>query len=121
MVYTDEQFALYLKCCMMRASGLAELYFTPEMMDGDKWNIAARTLEWAERNYAVLSRSEFFGGDPAKGEVYGYIAADGEKFALMLRNSGDAAAKYSFTLPGAGKVSGELAPFEIKFADNLEE
>ena len=121
VVYTDEQFALYLKCCMMRASGLAELYFTPEMMDGDKWNIAARTLEWAERNYAVLSRSEFFGGDPAKGEVYGYIAADGEKFALMLRNSGDAAAKYSFTLPGAGKVSGELAPFEIKFADNLEE
>ena len=38
----------------------------------------------------------------------------------MLRNSGDKAAEYSFTLPGAGKVSGELAPFEIKFSDNLK-
>ena len=120
VIYTDEQFALYLKCCMMRASGLAEVYFSPSLMDGDKWNIAARTLEWAEKNYDVLSHSEFFGGDPSKGEVYGYIAAKGDKFILMLRNSGDKAAKYSFTLPGAGKVSGELAPFEIKFSDNLK-
>ena len=120
VIYTDEQFALYLKCCMMRASGLAEVYFSPSLMDGDKWNIAARTLEWAEKNCDVLSHSEFFGGDPSKGEVYGYIAAKGDKFILMLRNSGDKAAKYSFTLPGAGKVSGELAPFEIKFSDNLK-
>ena len=55
-----------------------------------------------------------------EGEVYGYIAAKGDKFILMLRNSGDKAAEYSFTLPGAGRVSGELAPFEIKFSDNLK-
>lgn len=121
VVYSDEQFALYLKCCMMRGSGLAEVYFSPSMMDGDKWNIAARTLEWAERHYGVLSHSEFFGGDPAKGEVYGYIAADGESYILMLRNSGDKAAKYSFDLPGAGRVSGELKPFEIKFEEKFRE
>ncbi len=119
VVYTDEQFALYLKCCMMRGSGLAEVYFSPSMMDGDKWNIAARTLEWAEKHYDVLSHSEFFGGDPAKGEVYGYIACNGKDYALMLRNSGGKAAKYSFDLPGAGRVSGTLAPFEIRFSDSF--
>ena len=121
VVYTDEQFALYLKCCMMRGSGLAEVYFSPSMMDGDKWNIAARTLEWAEKHYGVLSHSEFFGGDPAKGEVYGYIAFDGKDYALMLRNAGDTEKEYSFELPGAGRVSGKLAPFEIKFSDSFSD
>ena len=121
VVYTDEQFALYLKCCMMRGSGLAEVYFSPSMMDGDKWNIAARTLEWAEKHYGVLSHSEFFGGDPAKGEVYGYIAFDGKDYALMLRNAGDSDKEYSFELPGAGRVSGKLAPFEIKFSDSFSD
>ena len=120
VVYTDEQFALYLKCCMMRGSGLAEVYFSPSMMDGDKWEIAARTLEWAEKHYDILCRSEFFGGDPAKGEVYGYIASDGMDYALMLRNSSDKEAAYSFDLPGAGRREGKLAPFEIRFQDSFK-
>lgn len=119
VIYTDDEFRTYLKCCMMRGSGLAEIYFSPSLMDGNKWKIAAETLKWAEDNFEVLSASQFFGGDAGKGEVYGYIAARGDKYALMIRNSSDKESGYSFKLPGVGEIKGTLKPFEIKFADNL--
>ena len=59
---------------MMRGSGLAELYFSPAMMDGEKWKIAAQELSFAERTFDTLSASRFFGGDPEKGEPYGCYA-----------------------------------------------
>lgn len=65
VTFTDEQFRTYLRRCMMRGSGLAELYFSPAMMDGEKWKIAAQELSLAERNFDTLSASRFFGGSPA--------------------------------------------------------
>ena len=117
--FTDEQFETYLKCCMMRGSGLAELYFSPAMMDENKWKIAAKVLSFAERNFRVLSASRFFGGDPEKGEVYGYYAERDGSYALMLRNSGASPAKCSFTFPAAGRIDAELAPYEIRFFTDL--
>lgn len=120
VTYTDEQFRTYLKCCVMRGSGLQELYFSPAMMDGDKWKIAAETLSFAERNFNVLSSSRFFGGDPEKGEVYGYYAERKGSFALMLRNPGGTPAAASFSFPAAGDISLTLAPYEIRFFTDLE-
>ncbi len=120
ITYTDEEFSLYMKCCLMRGSGLAELYFSPEMMTEEKWKAAARELEFAEKNFSVLSRSRFFGGRPEKGEVYGYIAANGGKYVLMLRNPGSKARRYSFDLPVVGHVEGNLEGQEIRFSDNLD-
>ena len=99
---------------MMRGSGLAELYFTPSMMDGDKWSIAANTLKWAEDNFDLLSDSVFFGGDPANGEIYGYCAARNGEYIVMLRNSGKNRASYSFDLPVIGKIEGQLDGCEVK-------
>ena len=84
IIYTDEEFSLYVRCCLMRGSGLAELYFSPEMMTPAKWEAAARELGFAERYSYLLSRSEFFGGSPERGEVYGYIAAKGDEY-LKIR------------------------------------
>ena len=88
--------------------------------EGDKLEDKPQTSFPGKVCAFLYNRYKAFGGDPSKGEVYGYIAAKGDKFILMLRNSGDKAAKYSFMLPGAGRVSGELAPFEIKFSENLK-
>ncbi len=119
VTYTDEQFRTYLKCCMMRGSGLAELYFSPGMMDGSKWNIAAEVLTWAEKNFDILCTSQFFGGVPEKGEVYGYSAAKDGQYIVMIRNSGDKPTNYTFDLSGVGIVTGTLKPYEIKFLNEL--
>lgn len=120
ITYTDEEFALYMKCCLMRGSGLAELYFSPEMMTEGKWKAAAKELEYAEMHKDLLGESRFFGGRPERGKVYGYIAAKDGKYILMLRNSGNRPRRYRFDLPVAGRIEGKLAPQEIRFTDNLE-
>lgn len=119
VTYTDEEFFRYLKCCMMRGSGLAELYFSPAMMDGRKWEIAAEVLKWAEKNFDVLSTSQFFGGRPEKGEVYGYYAVRGDRYVVEVRNSGNKEKDYRFDLLGIGEIKGRLKPFEIKYIENL--
>lgn len=121
VTYTDEEFHTYLKCCMMRGSGLAELYFSPAMMNEEKWKAAADLLKWAEDNFDVLSTSQFFGGRPEKGEVYGYYAVRDGRYVIEVRNSGNKQREYSFDLLGIGKISGKLAPFEIKFIENIKE
>lgn len=120
VIYTDEEFSTYVRCCMMRGSGLAELYFSPAMMTEEKWKAAAKELVFARENFDVLSRSEFFGGRPEKGEVYGYIAHNGGKYILMLRNAGNKRRSYSFDLPGVGHVEGVLGPQQIIFDRNTD-
>ena len=119
VTYSDEEFYLYMKCCMMRGSGLAELYFSPAMMSDSKWKIAADVLKWAENNFELLSTAQFFGGRPEKGEVYGYYAVKSQRYAVMIRNSGEKERRYSFDLPEIGRVEGALKPFETVFRENL--
>ena len=121
IIYTDEEFSLYVRCCLMRGSGLAELYFSPEMMTPAKWEAAARELGFAERYSYLLSRSEFFGGSPERGKVYGYIAAKGDEYILMIRNAGNRTKKYSFDLPVAGRREGVLAPWQTVFYESLKD
>ena len=120
VVYTDEQFKKYMLCCLMRGSGLAELYFSPSMMDGDKWNIAARALEWAESRHGILKYSRFFGGDPAKGQPYGYYAEnDGGDSVLMTRNPSSSAVVFDAALPDGSRRKFDLAPFEVSIVENV--
>lgn len=112
--YTDAQFERYMYCCMMRGSGLAEVYFSPDMMDGEKWKIAARVLQWAEREHGILKYSRFFGGDPSKGEAYGYHAANDDGVCItMLRNSGAAETTLYAELPSGGRIVRKLAPHQV--------
>lgn len=119
VVYTDEQFRTYMRGCLMRGSGLLELYFTPEMMDGQKWQIAADLLQWAEKHFDLLSTSQFFGGKPEKGQVYGYYAVRGDQHIVMVRNSGPRKQSYEFDLLGIGKIQGELQPYEILYIEKI--
>lgn len=119
VTYTDEEFKIYMKCCLMRGSGLAELYFSPAMMSAGKWKTAADMLSWAEKNFDVVSASQFFGGNPEKGEVYGYYAVREGRYVVEIRNGGKKERAYSFNLPGIGHIEGKLKAFEIKFIEKL--
>lgn len=71
------------------ASGtnLQELYLSPDMMDEKAWDDVAEAIRWAQRYEDVLPDVHWVGGDPEKGEVYGYAAwRPGRGATLALRN-----------------------------------
>ena len=75
------------------ASGtqLQELYITPELLSAADWDTLAEAAKWARANAETLKDTHWVGGDPLKGEVYGWAAWSKEAAILTLRNPGDKA------------------------------
>ncbi|NUQ63985.1 MAG: enterotoxin [Pirellulales bacterium] len=70
----------------------AELYISPEMMTAAMWDRLAEAAAWARANADTLVDVHWVGGDPAKGEPYGYASWSALKGILALRNpTGDRA------------------------------
>lgn len=70
------------------ASGtsLQELYINPHLLTTLMWNCLAAAAKWSHENADVLKDVHWIGGDPAKGEVYGYAAWNPRKGVFSLRN-----------------------------------
>ncbi|MFH1264253.1 MAG: enterotoxin [Planctomycetota bacterium] len=80
---------------------LLELYLTPQMMKPEGWDALADCAKWARANGDVLVDVHWIGGDPGEGEPYGYAAWSPRKGILVLRNPGDAPAKFELDLAHA--------------------
>lgn len=76
---------------MAAASGtqLQEFFVTPAMLTPELWDAAAEAIGWVRRNADVLVDTHGIGGDPAKGEVYGYASWSPRKGIIALRNPAD--------------------------------
>ncbi len=76
---------------MAAASGtqVQEYFVTPGMMPAEAWDAAAEAIAWVRENTDVLVDSHWIGGDPAKGEIYGYGSWAPRKGILALRNPVD--------------------------------
>jgi hypothetical protein len=105
---------------------LQELYLTPELLNGAAWDAVADAAKWAHRNVDVLVDAHWVGGDPLKGEVYGYAAWNARKGTLMLRNASDVPQRYSldigsaFELPaGASKRYRLTSPYSDQRIQSL--
>lgn len=61
-------------------------YINPIRMNSKSWDCLANALKWAKRNEGVMVDMHWVGGDPAKGDVYGFAAWSPEKAVLTLRN-----------------------------------
>lgn len=96
VVYDIDQFKTYLYMCMMRGTGFAELYFSPQMFDRQRYSAATEVLQWAEENFETIRHSVFFGSSPEEGGVYGYYAFHEGKGILAIRNSSEETATYAF-------------------------
>ncbi len=70
------------------ASGtcLQELYLTPAKMSARNWDDLAECATWAHTNADVLVDTHWVGGDPGKGEAYGWASWSPRKGILALRN-----------------------------------
>jgi hypothetical protein len=67
-------------------TNLQELYINPHKLNSSNWDCLAKAAGWARENEQVMTDVHWLGGDPAKGEVYGYAAWSPEKAVLSLRN-----------------------------------
>ncbi len=83
---------------MAAASGtqLQEFFVTPSMLEPWAWDAIAEAAGWVQRNAGVLTDSHGIGGDPAKGEVYGFASWSTRLGIVALRNPGEQAAEFRF-------------------------
>lgn len=83
----------------MRGTAFWELYYSPDIMDEEKWMVTADALEFAERNHEVLQHAKLFvqeGKKPSNG-VYGYSAWTENKGFVSFVNS--TSTEQTYTLP----------------------
>lgn len=68
-----------------------ELYITPSLLSEQAWDALAETAKWSRRNADVLVDTHWIGGDPAKGEIYGWASwsARIRRGGLSFRNPSD--------------------------------
>lgn len=92
-----------------------ELYVTPQMLSAEAWDALAEATAWARANGDVLVDAHFIGGDPGKGEPYGYASWSPRKGILALRNPGGKAASLVLDIAAALELP-QGAPREFVLA-----
>jgi hypothetical protein len=80
---------------------LQEFFVTPSRMSPEAWDAVARTIKWMRASADVLVDSHWIGGDPGKGEVYGFASWSPRKGILVLRNPSDRGAQFQVDLESA--------------------
>ncbi|MGI4021703.1 MAG: hypothetical protein ACRYFA_09375 [Janthinobacterium lividum] len=67
-------------------TNLQELYINPHKLNSTNWDCLSEAANWAKSNEAILADVHWIGGDPSKGEVYGFAAWQDGKGTVTLRN-----------------------------------
>jgi len=75
-----------------------EMYINPTLMTAELWDALAEAANWSRRNSDVLVDTHWIGGDPAKGEIYGYASWSKRQGIFTLRNPDDKPAQIAFDL-----------------------
>jgi len=66
-----------------------ELYLTPSLLNANAWDALAEAAKWSRDNADVLVDTHWIGGDPIKGEVYGWASWSRRKGIIAFRNPSD--------------------------------
>ena len=74
---------------------MQELYLTPSLLNRTNWDELAEAAKWARANADVLVDSHWVGGEPGKGEIYGWASWSPRKGILVLRNPDDKPAQFA--------------------------
>ncbi len=125
-------------------TSLQELYVNPHKLNEKNWDCLRDAIKWSKAHTRQLADIHWVGGDPLKGDVYGFAGWADKKGVLTLRNptshvktfvvhtgkvfeipAGNGAS-YSFfdarsrqkaPLYSGNTLSVKLAPFEVKVMD----
>lgn len=96
---------------MAAASGtqIQEFFVTPAMMTPAAWDVAAEAIRWVQRNADVLADSHGIGGDPGRGEVYGFASWTPRMGILTLRNPTGRPARFAVDVQQAFELPANAA------------
>lgn len=83
---TAEDFRDDVRAFFGSGTQLQELYLSPELLTAQNWDDLAGAAKWARSNADVLKDAHWLGGDPARGEVYGWAAWSPCRGIVTLRN-----------------------------------
>jgi hypothetical protein len=72
-----------------------EMYINPTLMTTELWDALAEAANWSRRNSDVLVDTHWIGGDPAKGEIYGFASWSKRQGIFTLRNPDDMPAQFA--------------------------
>lgn len=95
---TDEEYRRYMFMMATRGTAFWELYYSYNMFNTAKWRINADALRFIRNEYNVLKTSQFVGGCPANGDVYGYSAWTENRGIVSLRNPANRNQSFKFKL-----------------------
>jgi len=113
---SDHDFADQVWSFFGTGTQLQELYITPHLLNHYDWDVLARAAKWANRNAQILSDTHWIGGDPAKGQIYGWAAWHANKGIVVLRNPTAKTGRITldigkaFQLPAGAQSTYRLAP-----------
>ncbi|ELC8441103.1 discoidin domain-containing protein [Clostridium perfringens] len=94
---TTEDFRDFLFSNAVRGTAFWELYYSPSIMDDEKWRVNADALDFAESNAHILEKAKLFGHRATEG-VYGYSAWNGNEGIVSFRNPTGEAKEYTLEL-----------------------
>lgn len=114
-VATTDVFREFLFANAVRGTAFWELYYSPSIMDDEKWMVTADALAWAEDNHEILKNAKLFGNAPKEG-VYGYSCWNGGQGIVSFTNPLDT--EQTFTLEvtdvsGADKSLKDAAGIQV--------
>jgi hypothetical protein len=93
-----EMFRKYLYMNLSRGTGFVEMYIKPNHLADYDWDVLAEGLQWTYEMFPTFKYVRMHGGNPNKGEVYGYTAWDQTNLDLgymSLHNPSDKPQKYT--------------------------
>jgi hypothetical protein len=99
-------FADEVRSYFASGTGLQEMYISPDLPSERNWDDLAAAAKWARANAAVLRDSHWIGGDPARGEVYGWAAWAPGRATLALRNPTERARRFELDVGEALELPG---------------
>lgn len=65
---------------------LQKMYITPSLLSQSDWDVLAESAKWSRRNASILRDTHWIGGDPNKGEPYGWASWNANSGILVLKN-----------------------------------
>ena len=99
-----------IKAFFAGGTNCQELYITPSLMRPQDWDALAEAAKWSRNNADVLVDTHWVGGDPARGQIYGWAAWSKRKGILSLRNPHDKPAKLTLDIGKTFELPAPVLP-----------
>lgn len=110
---SKKAFRDYLYMNLSRGTGFVELYITPGNLQEPDWDVLAEGFHWVDDVFPLFARCRMHGGNPRKGEVYGYTAWNRTRGYVSIHNPSDEERIYSITLDRRFGLIPDSGPFQL--------